>query len=259
MLNILCLLITSPTEQQAKRAASWYKIAHVNNLYEMCKRNISVPFKFYCMTGELDRTEFHSDIQFLHYPEYGFIDKSVYYKVSMFSEEVNQQLDNNQRVFFDLDVIIRKNIDDIVTYQNDDKVTLIKAMWRADTYDKGFPLYHHQLNSSCMTWKPSPKVTAIWNKFWSNPEYYLTKYRWGMDGYLAYEATNLSTFPEGLFYSHFYGVDWRLNDPDPVNTTDPTGMYRASRHADLVKDFPVVLLNGPVKEEPYNFFAQYYS
>lgn len=258
MLNILCLLIPSPNTDQHLRAAPWYNYTHVNNLYKMCKRNITVPFKFYCMTGE-DREGFHQDIQFLQCPDYGFLDKSVYYKVSMFSDDVNKQLDNNQRVFFDLDIIIRKNIDDVVTYQKDDMVTLIRAMWRADTYEKGFPLYHHQLNSSCMTWKPSPKVTNIWNKFWKDPEYYLTKYRWGMDGYLAYEATNLNTFPEGIFYSNFYGVDWRLNEPDPVNTTDPTGMYRASKHVDLVKDYPVVLLNGPAKEEPYRFFSQYYS
>lgn len=214
----------------------------------MCKAQITRPFAFYCYTDNpfgIDK-----DIHIIEYVENDF-DILVYNKLFLFSKHINNLLPEGDRVYFDLDIVIKSRIDDIVSYRSGD-LCLIEAEWRL-RYDYGFPVFHHPFNSSCMTWS-NDSTEKIWEYVAIDPEYYMTKYRWGMDSFMFYEKQNIGVdiqyFPTRKFYSFLYGVDIAENSLyDPV-----VFAYRESKLRHITKHIPVVLFNGPTTPEQYNFF-----
>lgn len=180
----------------------------------------------------------------------------------MFSKQFAQSIPEGPCVYFDLDIVIKSNIDDIVNYNNKD-LTVIRSSWRKE-HPRGFPVHHHYINSSCMTWIPS-NTEWIWQHFISDPEFFMTKYHWGMDSFLSYEfervKKKLHTFPEMKFYSHLYGVDHLKNfEFDPPDTQEEDrGGYRPSKWVDVIKTIPIVLFNGPTTLKDYEQFTEYYS
>ena len=221
----------------------------VNRLYQMCKRNVSFSFDFFCYTDDASGVD--SQINIIPYVDSG-IDVVVYNKMFLFSKEVGDILPPYPRAFFDLDLIIKFNIDDILLNSSGD-LTLIDAEWRKK-HDYGFPLFHHPYNSSCMRWN-GQNMQPLWELFISNPEYYMNKYHWGMDSFMFYEHKNVNAdirfFQPRKFYSFLYGVDHAeniLHDPKLQG-------YRPSKFVDVVNQIPIVLFNGPVDNSEY--FKQY--
>lgn len=219
----------------------------------MCSKQISYPFEIFCYTD--NHEGIWKNINILPYVENDF-DIVVYNKLFLFSKEINDILPNGGRVYFDLDVVIKKNIDDIVTFKQGD-LTLIDAEWRYK-YNYGFPVFHHPFNSSCMTWSNnSPQ--RLWEHVEKDPEFFMTKYRWGMDSFMFYEKQNASVdityFPSRKFYSYIFGVDVAENSiSDPVHSR-----YFESRLRHIADDIPVVLLNGPTTQQQYiHIFNKHY-
>ena len=219
----------------------------------MCAKNISRPFTMFCYTDNFDGIDKHINI--INYVENDF-DIVVYNKLFLFSEDIDNQLPDGDRLFFDLDVVIKSNIDDIVNYHKGD-LTLIEAEWRRK-WDYGFPVFHHPFNSSCMTWRAN-EACNIWDFVSKDPEHFMTKYRWGMDSFMFYEKQNIGVdiqyFPPRKFYSFLYGVDISENAVyDPVEFA-----YRESKLRHIAQQIPVVLFNGPTTPEQYDkIFKDYY-
>ena len=220
----------------------------------MCKTHITLPFNFFCYTD--DPKGIDGNVGVIDFVDHDF-DIIVYNKLFMFSEHFDKQLPPGQRVFFDLDLIIKMNIDHVVTYQKGD-LTLIDAQWR-EKHPHGYPSFHHPFNSSCMTWS-SPNTRSIWNHVSEDPEKFMAKYYWGMDSFMFYEKDNINVdiqyFPHRQFYSFMYGVDFEENHiHDPIHNG-----YRPSKFVDIVKKIPVVLFNGPTKPEDYlKMFDEFYA
>lgn len=222
-----------------------YPYGMVNNLFNMCKKNISLPFDFFCYTD--DSSGLDPGINAIQYVD-NQLDIIVYNKLFLFSDWMNNILPPGPRVFFDLDLVIKHNIDDILLNEGSE-LTLIDAEWR-QKYDYGFPIFHHPFNSSCMKWN-SRDPQRLWEMFISDPEYYLNKYHWGMDSFMFYEKENANVkieyFPTRKFYSFLYGVDYAENIiHDPI-----TQGYRPSKFINIVKNIPIVLFNGPVDNSEY--------
>ena len=217
----------------------------VNNLFRMCSKHITTPFNMFCYTDNPEGI--NSNINIIEYVENEF-DIVVYNKLFLFSDHINSILPRGNRVFFDLDVVIKHNINDIVLCNNNE-LTLIEAEWRRK-WDYGFPVFHHPFNSSCMTWK-NDKTQKIWDYVIKDPEFFMTKYRWGMDSFLFYEKDNIGIgigyFPTRKFYSYLYGVDNAENYLYDVN-----GAYRESKFIETAKRIPVVLFNGPIQQHHYD-------
>jgi len=114
----------------------------------MCKKNITQPFGFFCYTD--NSLEIIPEVQIIPFVDHN-LEIIVHNKLFLFSQYVDQYLTNGDRVFFDLDIVIKSNIDDIVT-NNQGDLTLIHSVWRKE-YRRGFPIWHHMFNSSCMTWR----------------------------------------------------------------------------------------------------------
>jgi len=243
MLTILCV-----------KVGTKYPSSMVNNLFRMCRKNITRPFEMFCYTDNPEGIS--HNINIIDYIENG-LDIVVYNKMFLFSKQVNDQLPRGDRIFFDLDIVIKHDINDIATF-NHNELTLIEAEWR-QKWDYGFPVFHHPFNSSCMTWQEN-KPQKIWEFVSKDPESYMNKYRWGMDSFLFYEKENINVnigyFPTRKFYSFLYGVDFEENALyDPVQKA-----YRESKFVETVKKIPVILFNGPTLPEHYiHHFQKYYA
>lgn len=225
----------------------------VNNLYRMCKHNISYPFDFFCYTD--DASGLDSAVNVINYINHG-LDVIVYNKLFLFSEWMDHQLPSNRRLYFDLDIVIKGNIDDFICVNQND-LTVIDAEWRRK-HDYGFPLFHHPFNSSCMVWD-SPRTRPFWEHLMKDPEMFMNKFRWGMDSFMFYEKesafVDVGYFPPRKFYSYMYGVDYEeniLHDPDKA--------FRPSKFVEVVKKIPVILLNGPTTIEDYQrVYTKHYA
>lgn len=226
----------------------------MNNLYIMCEKTITRPFTMFCYTDNYEGID--KRVNIVEYVENNF-DILVYNKMFLFSKTFNDHLPDGDRLYFDLDLIIKSNIDDIVSYQQGD-LTLIEAEWRP-RWDYGFPVFHHPFNSSCMTWK-TKNVQKIWDYVIRDPEHFMTKYRWGMDSFLFYEkesiGVNIQYFPCRKFYSALFGIDIAENlIYDPIELA-----YRESKLKHVADKIPIVLLNGPTTPDHYNhLFKKYHA
>lgn len=209
----------------------------------MCKKNITQPFKFFCYTD--NSLEIIPEVEIIPFVDHN-LEIIVHNKLFLFSEYVDQYLTDGDRVFFDLDIVIKSNIDDIVT-NNQGDLTLIHSVWRKE-HTRGFPIWHHMFNSSCMTWR-SPHTRKIWHHFNKDVEFYTLKYYWGMDSFLSYEQENMEAtihfFPERKFYSHLYGVTY----------TGKSEVFDPKK----VTDIPVVLLNGKTTLNDYERYKPFYE
>lgn len=244
MVNILCVKIGTK-----------YDEVYVNNLFKACQRNISFPFQLYCYTD--DPRGIDPNINIIPFIDNG-IDIIVHNKLFLFSDYVSDFLQFDDCVFFDLDLIIKHNIDNIVTVRNND-VTVIHTQWRDSKHykeAKGFPDFFHTYNSSCMTWKKGiPKY--IWSHYDNNAELFQTQYYMGMDAFLFYEfgkQGNIGTFPLGLFHTFMFRFDVRLRITEQNKTYEQYEELEQF-NSDLTSKFPILLLNGPTTYDDYKMLV----
>jgi hypothetical protein len=220
----------------------------------MCKRNLTVPFKFFCYTD--DSSNLHKDVCVIPFVDHQ-LDIIVHNKLFLFSHELEQHLTDGPRLYFDLDLIIEKNVDFLLKYACDD-LTLIRSSWRKE-YRRGFPIFHHMLNSSCMVWKNN-NTQKIWNHFIKDPEFFSLKYHWGMDCFLSYESENIGinliTFPERIFMSHQYG-DIDLHEQ--LYYFEEYGKRFTEMQPHIRDQISILLLNGPNTDEHYALFKKFYE
>ncbi|MBU46509.1 MAG: hypothetical protein CMD28_03680, partial [Flavobacteriales bacterium] len=94
---------------------SKYSAKHVNKIYESCLESISSDFTFYCLTENAKGLD--ESIEVLPFPKDNKLEK-WWNKMYLFDDNVVRQTGEN--LFLDLDVIIQKNIDDIVNFDPED-------------------------------------------------------------------------------------------------------------------------------------------
>lgn len=98
---------------------SRYSSEDVNKLFSMCKRNITLPFKFACFTDDsqdIDPAILIFDLPTIKVPEH--YDGSPWRKLGMFSEKLGSL--EGRALFLDLDLVIVDNIDCFLTYSEDE-------------------------------------------------------------------------------------------------------------------------------------------
>ena len=132
-----------------------YISQYANVLYNMVKRNTTVPYEFHCITDDPKGLDPH--IKTIKLPNDPWI-KSWWSKLWMFSKDFPLQ---GNILFFDLDVIVFKNIDELFNY-NTDKFMIIRDFNRCRVKD------WKQSNSSVMRWKPGT-MNYLWDEFVQNP------------------------------------------------------------------------------------------
>jgi len=174
---------------------------HVNRLYRMAKRNITLPFNFYCYTE--DPTGIYDEVNIIPLDESLNLEK-WWWKLTLFKQN---NLNNGINLFFDLDIVIQSNIDHFFTKAKHNKITLIdkdlvfdlEEIFISDSiyYDpKTFSYY----NSSIMLWYNNENQD-IFEKFIKDYKLY-TKVYAGIDRFFSYEISSCKFI--GLDFNDYY-------------------------------------------------------
>ena len=181
-----------------------YVASHVNQLLETCKQHISCPITFYCLTE--DAKDLDPEIKVLSLPGGNKLEK-WWNKMYLFDESIVTQ--KGEKVFFDLDVILHKNIDDIINFDPEDCLCFVKTWWHdlesqyKDT--RHIPHKYTDLNSSVLRWNDSLNSSEIFDYFNEYKSQILWYYR-GLDNFF-YNRRIVKTkmFPIGWVYSFNQG------------------------------------------------------
>jgi hypothetical protein len=153
----------------------------------MVTQNTTVPFNFICLTD--DPSGIEDGIQIIPIPSEPELE--VWWnKLFMFKKGV---LPKGKNVFFDLDLIIQKNIDDVLNYEPK-QVSFVPRSW----CNEGIPN-----NSSIIIWKDD-QAEHIWDYFEADIDFTLWSYT-GIDGFLSYENVPFDLLPEEWCYTYAYG------------------------------------------------------
>ena len=132
-----------------------YISQYVNVLYNMVKRHTTVPFEFHCITDDPKGLDPH--IKTIKLPNDPWI-KTWWSKLWMFGSHFPLQ---GNILYFDLDVIIFKNIDELFNH-NADKFMIIRDFNRCRIKDWKL------CNSSVMRWNTGT-INYLWDDFVSKP------------------------------------------------------------------------------------------
>ena len=132
-----------------------YISQYANILYNMVKRHTTVPFEFHCITDDIKGLDPH--IKTIKLPNDPWI-KTWWSKLWMFGGHFPLQ---GNILYFDLDVIVFKNIDELFNY-NPDKFKIITDFNRCRIKD------WRLCNSGVMRWKAGT-VNYLWDDFVSKP------------------------------------------------------------------------------------------
>jgi hypothetical protein len=177
---------------------------HVNRLYRMAKRNITLPFNFYCYTE--DATDVYDEVNIIPLDESLDLEK-WWWKLTLFKENSL----NGINLFLDLDVVIQNNIDHLFNVAMHDKLVLISPNYdnvenNTIEYDQHtFPYY----NSSIMIWYNN-EMQLIYDKFHKDINLYKNVY-YGIDRFMSYEIDQAYFIPlnqnEYYYRSSMYNYD----------------------------------------------------
>ena len=158
-----------------------YNASHVNQLYESCLENLSMDFTFHCLTE--DSKDIDSNIKILSLPGGNKLEK-WWNKMYLFDETIVTQ--KGEKMFFDLDTILQKNIDDIANFDAEDCLCFVKTWWHdLDTQYKDTRHVPHKftdLNSSVLRWNDSLNSNEIIEYFNEYQNQILWYYR-GLDNF----------------------------------------------------------------------------
>lgn len=121
-----------------------YNAEYVNRLYRGIKRNTSVDFAFTCFSDHGSGLE--SGIEHKPIPHFT---GNWFSKISLYNKELYNPED--QIFFFDLDTVIIRNIDDILSYRGN--FILLRDFYRVTGYGSGL-----------MSWRPEA-VHHMWTAF----------------------------------------------------------------------------------------------
>jgi hypothetical protein len=220
----------------------------------MCRKNLKQPFKFFCYTE--DPTDIRPEVNIIPFVDHG-LEIIVHNKLFLFSEYVDSFLTDDNRMYLDLDLIIKHPIDHIAD-NNVGELTTIRSSWREER-ERGTLLCYHMINSSCMTWKRG-YTTKIWEHFIRDPEHYTLKYFFGMDSFLSYEADamgiNLHVFPERIFMSWIHGgIDF--HEQRYFSEKYHVNFHR--KCPEVLDKVCIILLNGTDTHKHYEGFEKYYT
>jgi len=220
----------------------------------MCKKNLTIPFKFFCYTDDV--TDLNDEVNIIPFVDHK-LEIIVHNKLFLFSRFVDQYLTDGPRLYFDVDLIIKRNIN-FLLHCNKKELTLIRASWKKE-YKRGLPIFHHMFNSSCMLWE-APYTRNIWEHFIKDPELYTLIYHWGMDSFLSYEHEKIKSkihfFPERIFMSLQYGgIDFH----EQQYYLNKYNKNFGSMHPHIKNNISIVLLNGDDTENQYPNFKIYYT
>lgn len=154
----------------------------------MVARNITVDYEFHCITD--DPVGLDPDIKVIRLPNDPSI-KTWWSKLWMFSPDMPLK---GNILFFDLDVVIFKNIDSLFTH-NPNKFHIIRDFNRCRIKDWKLS------NSSCMRWEAGT-MHYLWNDFKQNPDRIMRENHGDQDWITKRARDDINWFPDQWIRSY---------------------------------------------------------
>ena len=131
-----------------------YTRDYVQKLYNMVQRHLTVPHKFYCFTDHTNMFDHvYGDIIYKDLPLKGY--KGWWNKLQLFNTDIGLQGVN---LYFDIDIVITKNIDCFATYGEDNSFCIINDCERE----------FNEYNSSIMKWNNINASSLIWETYFKD-------------------------------------------------------------------------------------------
>jgi len=199
-----------------------YGPEYVNRIHNLCKEHITEEFEFFCLT-EFPHN-LNVDINVIPLPEGNYYEK-WWNKLHLFDTKIVRQ--RGEKLFFDLDINIQKNVDCIVNHECDDRLVFVRTHWhnlkKMKTDVKDIPWAYTELNSSVLRWNDSldtKKITKFVQDYPTQMFYY---YR-GLDNLFGHQRERLlklDYFPDGWVYSYNNGYMWPTDVRQFVERKEP--------------------------------------
>lgn len=184
-----------------------YDYAYVNKLYAMVKRNMSIPFKFLCLTDDSKGIKCRTR----QLPR-GL--KGWWAKLALFTPYLQGPV-----LYLDLDTIIIDSLDFVEDYEGD--FAILRDFYRPDGYGSGVMLWN----------KPQPHVWDNWNNS-GRPNHELGDQGWMEQQikadllqdifpgkFVSFKADCEKEVPEGAAVVCFHGLP-KPADLDPAYEVD---------------------------------------
>lgn len=221
---------------------------HVNRLYRMAKKNITLPFNFYCYTE--DSTDIYDEVKIKPLDESLKLEK-WWWKLTLFKQN---DLSNGINLFLDLDVIIQNNIDHLFKLADHNKLTLIDNFSftsDSDSYfnkDRNSALESKQpyYNSSIMVWNNNENKD-FFDIFIKKYKMYTNLYL-GIDGFLSHEISS-SRFLDIGVENYYFRTKSRIgeihDEHHKIIIDKPTEVFRAKGKllANFNYNIPICVFN----------------
>jgi hypothetical protein len=188
MVNFICL-----------KWGTKYDAEYVNRLYAMLKRNCREQFTLHCCTE--DSSEINSEIEIIKLPIDKYDLESWWWKMWILSKEFPVK---GGCIFFDLDIVIQNDIQEIIDFDCSDHLYALPAQWRMRRR-LIWKNYYTSINSSVMIWD-SRKIPDIFSDYIQNNDYYEMRHP-GNDEYLEREYKGVKMLPAHWAYSRLAGFD----------------------------------------------------
>lgn len=203
-----------------------YSFRDVNLLKKMIEKNTTLPFHFICLTD--DSKGIDNDIETLYIKNEYHLER-WWNKMYLFKPNY---LPEGKYVYFDLDIIIQNNIDELLLYDTN-YPCFVERNWDIDDLSS-------RLNSSVISWKTG-MTDEIWDVFITHIDEVLLRYK-GLDGYINFEEFNFELFPD-WFYSYMWG------------TKDDNYTMFGKEYYQFNPNYKICLLNGYYNNLDLNVFV----
>jgi hypothetical protein len=188
-----------------------YPAKYVNNLYKMVKRHYTKDFRFICYTD--NKRGINKNVQVISIPDDGLLHPKYYFGKETFcfdrakflvfnSEEWLDCSEDDKFCFFDLDVVIQNNIDEIEYLA--EKPRIINSLWQPNNQidDRFFIETRGTFyNSSMMLWSYG-QCRHIYYDVMENDEIVFKTFFKGTDNYHYWRQRNFwRNIPKDWVYS----------------------------------------------------------
>ena len=222
-----------------------YDISYLEYMKVMVDRSITHPFTLYVYTDRPTEVEALDNgmqaIPILIKGSHAHMNK-----YHMWSENVAPN--NNPTICFDLDIIIKNNIDRIFDYIRPGMITLLDATWsKWIGEDRGI-----QANSSVMGWIPGT-IERTFQRMYANE--YEFEMRWnGIDRTLWNEMNDVvCLFESTLAYSRMLGIDEQCN----FWVSGGDYNWECDRDICIFNGVGLLDMDDYLAVDPYNGFEEY--
>ena len=214
MLNVVCL-----------KYGDKYGPIYVNNLYNMIERHLTVPHRFVCFTDNTVGLNPKIEIKLIQSQRFsGWWWKPYIFKADHFS-------DGDTNLFFDLDMVIVNNIDNIANYLPNDFVGL-------QDVGRVFKRGADRLGSAVLKW-PANQYTDIWTNLDANPNY-VRQFQGDQDYIWNLHKSVIRFFPEKWIQSY----KWEIRDRSELVRINGRFNFDTVKDVQIDKETNVLAFHG---------------